>query len=187
MIRATSVSPRSSWSILEFAAPISPSVGAATSRNSLATTLDKEFEEEEFEEREDQLDEREDELEDEELPEIDEEPEKPKRKRARNWTRDESFRLLEETEKMGKNWDKILKKFHDAHVFTDIPDWEQLRKHFNNLNSKSSFLRKPFVEKPFLPKKNKSKRENEILRREFAKKQQLEKTVRGSQMFPKFQ
>jgi hypothetical protein len=74
-----------------------------------------------------------------------------KKTRSSNWQWQDEYLLIKLVHKNGKNFDKILKHFHDKHRLVHIRDKDKLRVHFNTLNAKRSKLRKPFKPKKFKP------------------------------------
>lgn len=61
------------------------------------------------------------------------------------WSDEDEFELLNRIVAFGKNWDKILKWFHDKHRLTIITKKDKLRVKYNDLKSeKKSKYFKPY-------------------------------------------
>lgn len=74
-----------------------------------------------------------------------------KRKRGQNWSIEESFKLIEQVETDGKNWDKVLNALHAKHWVPHISDKTKLRTHFNDLARSGSIINREYTIPAFVP------------------------------------
>lgn len=81
---------------------------------------------------------------------------------------------MEQVERDGKLWSKVLNGLHEKHIATDISDPNKIRKHFNDLSNKdTSILNKPFEIPRFKADPKRTKAENSKLEAEHKKKYEV--------------